>query len=280
MALDKMVDSTQLDSDLGDVADAIRAKSGGSSQLAFPLGFISEIGSIQTGGGGAGLEQYAVSIVFGKTGGNTLPENFTVNAPNVTSLGNMFKGVKGVKNIIINTGGITSMNETFSQNVTGIASGERIIQEINIITSTKQCTNYYAAFMYNANLERIIGVIDFTAASANSSYAYALNSMFSGCSKLKHVSFAPNTLARDATAANLENTIFDQETLISLANCLVSGSYTIKLSNAQKTTIQSITGSVSSVTDDSGTYDFFTADENGAVTLANFITNTKGWTIT
>lgn len=51
MALDKLVDSAQLDSDLGDVADAIRAKSGGSSQLAFPAGFVSEIGSIQTGGG-------------------------------------------------------------------------------------------------------------------------------------------------------------------------------------------------------------------------------------
>jgi len=50
MALDKLVDSAQLDSDLGDVADAIRAKSGGSSQLAFPAGFVSEIGSIQTGG--------------------------------------------------------------------------------------------------------------------------------------------------------------------------------------------------------------------------------------
>lgn len=52
MALDKLCDSAQLDSDLEDVADAIRAKSGGSSPLAFPAGFISEIGSIQTGGGG------------------------------------------------------------------------------------------------------------------------------------------------------------------------------------------------------------------------------------
>lgn len=52
MAYDKLVDSSQLNSDLGDVADAIRAKSGGSSQLAFPSGFISEIGSISTGGGG------------------------------------------------------------------------------------------------------------------------------------------------------------------------------------------------------------------------------------
>lgn len=51
MAYDKLVDSSQLNSDLGDVADAIRAKSGGSSQLAFPSGFISEIGNISTGGG-------------------------------------------------------------------------------------------------------------------------------------------------------------------------------------------------------------------------------------
>lgn len=37
--------------DLTSVANAIRAKSGGSSQLAFPAGFVSEIQSIVTGGG-------------------------------------------------------------------------------------------------------------------------------------------------------------------------------------------------------------------------------------
>ena len=52
MSLDKLVDSSQLDSDLTSVANAIRAKSGGSSQLAFPAGFVSEIGNIPTGGGG------------------------------------------------------------------------------------------------------------------------------------------------------------------------------------------------------------------------------------
>lgn len=50
MAVDKLVDSVQLDSDLEDIADAIRAKSGGSSPLAFPSGFISEIGTISGGG--------------------------------------------------------------------------------------------------------------------------------------------------------------------------------------------------------------------------------------
>ncbi len=49
MSVDKLVDSTQLDSDLASVADAIRAKSGGSGQLAFPAGFVSEIGNISSG---------------------------------------------------------------------------------------------------------------------------------------------------------------------------------------------------------------------------------------
>lgn len=52
MSVDKLVDSTQLDSDLTSVANAIRAKSGGSSQLAFPSGFVSEIQAIPSGGGG------------------------------------------------------------------------------------------------------------------------------------------------------------------------------------------------------------------------------------
>lgn len=52
MAVDKLVDSTQLDSDLTSIANAIRTKGGTSSQLAFPSGFVSAIGDIPTGGGG------------------------------------------------------------------------------------------------------------------------------------------------------------------------------------------------------------------------------------
>ncbi len=52
MAVDKLVDSVQLDADLTSVADAIRLKSGGSSPLSFPAGFISEIANIPAGGGG------------------------------------------------------------------------------------------------------------------------------------------------------------------------------------------------------------------------------------
>ena len=52
MAVDKLVDSTQLDADLTAVADAIRTKGGTSASLAFPTGFVDAIDAIETGGGG------------------------------------------------------------------------------------------------------------------------------------------------------------------------------------------------------------------------------------
>lgn len=46
MALDKLVDSTQLDADLTSVANAIRAKGGTSADLAFPADFVSAVQAI------------------------------------------------------------------------------------------------------------------------------------------------------------------------------------------------------------------------------------------
>ena len=50
MSVDKLVDSTQLDSDLTSVANAIRGKTGGSVTLTFPADFVSAINGIPTGG--------------------------------------------------------------------------------------------------------------------------------------------------------------------------------------------------------------------------------------
>lgn len=53
MAVDKLVDSSQLDADLTSVANAIRTKGGTSASLAFPAGFVSAIEAIPSGGGGS-----------------------------------------------------------------------------------------------------------------------------------------------------------------------------------------------------------------------------------
>lgn len=81
MAVDKLVDSTQLDSDLTSVANAIRAKSGGSGQLAFPSGFVSEIGNIPSGGGGISVHK-----------GSITPASYSVTAYTVTHNLNLTDG--------------------------------------------------------------------------------------------------------------------------------------------------------------------------------------------
>lgn len=52
MAYDKVVDSGALDTGLTSIANKIRSRSGGSNQLLFPTGFVSEIDNIPQGGGG------------------------------------------------------------------------------------------------------------------------------------------------------------------------------------------------------------------------------------
>lgn len=63
MAVDELVNSTQLDSDLTSIANAIRAKGGTSAQMAFPAGFVSAVQAIPTGGGGPTDNEYATGAV-------------------------------------------------------------------------------------------------------------------------------------------------------------------------------------------------------------------------
>lgn len=50
MAIDKAVDSTQLNADLTTIADAIREKAGVSDNFTFPAGFAAAIAAIESGG--------------------------------------------------------------------------------------------------------------------------------------------------------------------------------------------------------------------------------------
>lgn len=63
MAIDKAIDSTQLDADLTSVANAIRTKGGTSAALAFPSGFVQAIADIPSGGGGISVDDYFTGAV-------------------------------------------------------------------------------------------------------------------------------------------------------------------------------------------------------------------------
>lgn len=61
MAVDKLVDSTQIDADLTSIANAIRTKGGTSGSLAFPSGFVSAVQAIPTGITPAGTKQISIA---------------------------------------------------------------------------------------------------------------------------------------------------------------------------------------------------------------------------
>lgn len=92
MAVDKAIDSTEFDSKLTTVANAIREKSGKTASMSFPSGMIEAITAIETGG------EYII-----KHGSRTFTENtFPYTAPVVIEHGLgkaplFFIGVSGTR---------------------------------------------------------------------------------------------------------------------------------------------------------------------------------------
>ena len=75
MAVDKAIDSTEFDSKLTTVVDAIRTAGGTTATMSFPTGMVDAISSLSSGGGGTeelsallkifGCSDYEISVVQG-----------------------------------------------------------------------------------------------------------------------------------------------------------------------------------------------------------------------
>ena len=94
MAVDKLVDSTQLDTDLTSVANAIRAKGGTQGQLAFPSGFVTAIQNIPSVGGAG-----AISIVDTPDAGGGDVRTITaiyISEATISDISQLANGVKAV----------------------------------------------------------------------------------------------------------------------------------------------------------------------------------------
>ena len=73
MAVDRAIDSTEFDSKLTAVADAIRTAGGTTETMSFPSGMVEAITAIQAGGGSSWTDSYSVFA----TGTFTPTENTT-----------------------------------------------------------------------------------------------------------------------------------------------------------------------------------------------------------
>jgi len=103
MAVDKLVDSAQLDAGLTSIANAIRTKGGTSAQLAFPAGFVSAVQAISAGGG-MDLSAIAQDVSLNNIGGlfsafqngtwGSVEKSFTSGTnPMTVDFGRAIKGV-------------------------------------------------------------------------------------------------------------------------------------------------------------------------------------------
>ena len=131
MALDKLVDSTQLDADLTSVANAIRTKGGASASLAFPADFVSAIAAIPSGGGTDYLEEALANTLTSYS--NATLESIrqfgfyqcshlaSVSFPSVTSIGaQAFRYTKITQINRANFPLLTSFNDQAFQNCTSL----------------------------------------------------------------------------------------------------------------------------------------------------------------
>ena len=260
MALDKFVDSAQLDSDLEDVADAIRAKTGGSSQLAFPNGFVSEIESISSGVASYGITE--ISCAY------TAQNNNTVKAilPSLNTL-------TLVKSSSAYSVDIDTLGKAVVHSTTASSSSKCPVKKIDLHGANLQIGASASSYglRYNNQLTEVNAkcVTPITSVS----------NQFTGASALTTIYWQENA---QVVSLNISACPLNQDSLVSIANGLKEGSsLTLTLSSARKTMCDSIMGTVEEVLDEEQQVDHhkFVVDANGTTTLTSFITTTKGWTL-
>lgn len=144
------------------------------------------------------------------------------------------------------------------------------IIEIDFTGTTFLASNWGVAFSKCFALLTIYGELDFTSCTNSSG-------TFGQCIALENVSFKANTIPKSLSF--YYSSLLTDNSIVSIANGLsesVSGQ-TLTLHADIKTKLSTIFGTVT--LDDTQSYHVFTADSGGTVTLSEFITNTKGWSI-
>lgn len=163
---------------------------------------------------------------------------------------------------------LETMYTAFYNGIPSYDSELDVIETITILNKTNLVNIWTYAFTNQYKLKTIDGIpLDFSSLSHN------ITDFCQNDELLENILFEQNTLSRNIAfrwSPNLTN-----ESLISVANCLVAGNSVITLHATNKANCNTIMGYV----DNTKGYDVFVADESGTVTLSEFITITKGWSL-
>lgn len=220
-------------------------------------------------GGGSAFNplEYVSSIEGAFRRVNNLPEtvelDFTGNI-NINTLQNAFAIMNnGIKHLTIK--GLVSTSTTFNMAECFYANSTIQTVEFKNCSFSPQRINR----MFNASkLTDIIGEIDLTNVM-NGAIHYAFDS-----NKLKEVRIKQNSLSLSFNDHQFTNCpLLSDDSIISISNGLNADAAgnTIALHSTPKARCSTLMGN-----NDNGT---FVADENGTMSLADFIANVKGWTL-
>lgn len=186
-----------------------------------------------------------------------------------------------VKKITINAPNKPKGNVQFRHGSNSQSLLEEI--EINGVRLSSVYQSFEEVFSERASL-RSIHTLDLSLCGGG---GYTIGDFARRQTKLTDLRIVPNTCGKKPLSGYSGNSVdlttnkaLSDNSLISVANGLnATNTSTVRFASDLKAKCSNIMGSVSQASDDDGVYDYFTRDDSGTVTLADFITQIKGWTL-
>jgi len=200
------------------------------------------------------------------------PKNVTLDFEGnttLTGLASLGFRCSGLKNLTIKN--LTSTKTTVGLNGLGYLASD--LETITFDNCSIAPASFESLGRSAPKLKTINGELDLTNCSTTNSITYWFSGNTQSPSVIEEFRIKPNSI-KHSPGTNFGNSaVISNDSLVSLANGLspeVTGGV-LKLVDTHKTKIASITG-----TNDDG---LFVMSQSGALSLADFITTVKGWTI-
>lgn len=267
-----LVSKALLDNGLKEVADAIRQSGGTTSKLSFPAGMAAAVKGVKAAPWWVDKMANAPYLFYGVT----LPERcefdfsfLPVSEDAQVNMTTLFSAAKGVKEITVTFP--SSKKICIGQMFNGVTTVEKVVFKGDFDVAQNPgggILGGLGAFAMCSNLKTIESTAPFGGNQLLRKEATAYNTFYN-CAKLVDVRFTPNSAQQDWVFK--WSPALGDETLVSAANALTVGSYTLTLHATAAARCAEIVGTVSD--------GVFTADSGGTTTLEDFITTTKGWSL-
>lgn len=254
MAVDKLVDSTQLNSDLTSVANAIREKTGGTSSLAFPSGYVTAINSIPIYSTKS-VEKNLTKVTISNSASTVISNNeyyaeltpdsgyfissvtVQMGGTNITS--QAFSGVGDGFSVTTNLlhyyiKNIVSTRSSFKAELLKEPGIVSISEQVKITMGGMDVSNYYSSGVIN--IQNVTGDIVITAVATVADVS-SISAMFMQGSNMVLSTDSLDTLRQYLTVtATYSNGATSVVTDYTLSGTLTAGESTVTVSYSGKTT--------------------------------------------